>query len=121
MVCEYEYTEANQTMRISCLGCIYGSSIEDFDVCMAKTIDKLAELKKPVRIVFAERMEHEYSMADSKLLLEIAFALEKISKDRIISINNVVIKECENDAAPRDLATDCRPILRRVRSNRRYP
>jgi type IV secretory pathway ATPase VirB11/archaellum biosynthesis ATPase len=114
MVCEYEYDEENQTMRISCLGCIHGSSIEDFDVCMAKTIDKLAELKKPVRIVFAERMEHEYDFSDSKLLLEIALALEKISKGRIISLDNIVIKECEEDAGPRYA------LLQKVYSSLRY-
>lgn len=96
MVCEYEYDEENQTMRINCLGCIYGSNIEDFDVCMAKTIDKLMELKKPVRIIFAERMEHEYDFSDSKLLLEIANAIEKISRERIISLDNIAMKGYES-------------------------
>jgi flagellar protein FlaI len=101
MVCDYDYDEESQTMRINCLGCVYGASIEDFDVCMAKTIDKLSEVKKPVRIVFAERMEHEYGFSDSRLLLEIAMALEKISKERIISLGNIVLPDCEEDAGPR--------------------
>ena len=93
MVCEYEYDEERQCIRINCLGCIYGCSIEDSDVCMATTIDKLMELKKLVRIVLAETREHEYDFSDAKLLLELANAIEKITREKIISLRNIVIKE----------------------------
>src|SRR3989338_5750228 len=53
MVYEYEYDEETQKMRVNCLGGLYGDSIEDYSACMATTIDKLMELKKVVRIVFA--------------------------------------------------------------------
>ncbi|MCX6818705.1 MAG: ATPase, T2SS/T4P/T4SS family [Candidatus Aenigmarchaeota archaeon] len=101
MVCDYEYDEDNQTIRINCLGCIYGASIEDFDVCMAKTIDKLLEVKKLVRVILAETREHEYNFPEVKLLFEIANAIEKITRDRIISLRNIVVKNCEDDATER--------------------
>src|SRR4030043_109881 len=92
MVCDYKYDEDNQTIRINCLGCIYGASIEDFDVCMAKVMDRLLEVKKLVRVVLAETREHEYDFPDIKLLLEIANSIEKITRDKIISLKNIVVK-----------------------------
>lgn len=101
MVCDYEYDEANQKMRINCIGCVYGSSLEDYDVCMAAVIDKLLELKKVVRIVLAERREHEYDFSEARLLLEISNTIEKIMRENIISLNNIVIKGCEKDGPGR--------------------
>lgn len=101
MVYEYEYDEETQKMRINCLGGLYGDSIEDYSACMATTIDKLLELKKVVRIVFAGTREYEYDFSESKMLLEIALAIDRIVKEKRISIKNIVIAGCENDAAER--------------------
>jgi type IV secretory pathway ATPase VirB11/archaellum biosynthesis ATPase len=101
MVYEYEYDEENQKMRINSLYSIYGSSIEDYEVVMAKTIDNLMELKKVVRIVFVDTREHEYDFHDAKMLLEIALALDKIVKSRIVSLNNIVMPGCSKDVRPR--------------------
>src|SRR3989338_1613776 len=96
----YEYDEENQRIRMNILDSVYGASIEDYPVWMAMTIDKLMEIKKIVRIVLADTREHEYDFDESKMLLEIAVALERIMKEAI-NFKNVVIKGCENDAAPR--------------------
>ncbi|HLD38768.1 MAG TPA: ATPase, T2SS/T4P/T4SS family [archaeon] len=101
MVYEYEYDEQTQKMRVNCLGGIYGDSIEDYSACMATTIDKLMELKKVVRIVFAGVREYEYDFSESKMLLEIALAIEQIMKGRHISIKSTVITGCEDDAPDR--------------------
>lgn len=101
MVYDYEYDEDSQKMRINCLGGIYGDSIEDYSACMATTIDKLLELRKVVRIVFAGTREYEYDFSESKMLLEIALAIERVMKERLISLNKVVIGGCEDDAAER--------------------
>jgi type IV secretory pathway ATPase VirB11/archaellum biosynthesis ATPase len=101
MVCDYEYDEEAQKMRVNCIGCIYGSSIEDFGTCMSKTIDKLMELKKVVRIVLAGTREYEYDFSESRMLLEIANAIDKIIKEKYISLKNVVIKDCEENATSR--------------------
>jgi len=93
MVCEYEYNEEKQAIRVNCLNCIYGCSIEDSEVCMAKTVEKLLEVGRASRVIFAERQEHEYDFSETKLLLEIARAYEKIINEKIISINNVSVDE----------------------------
>ncbi|MFC2143716.1 hypothetical protein ACFLQN_04935, partial [Candidatus Aenigmatarchaeota archaeon] len=101
MVYEYEYDEETQKMRVNAMYSIYGSSIEDYDVVMAKTIDNLTELKKVVRIVFADTREHEYDFRDCRLLLEIALVIEKISKNRMLSIKNLAQGECKRHVKSR--------------------
>jgi flagellar protein FlaI len=101
MVYEYEYDETTQKMRINCVGGLYGDSIEDYSACMATTIDKLMELKKVVRIVFAGTREYEYDFSESKMLLEIALVLERILKERLTSIKNVVVAGCDDEAPER--------------------
>jgi len=101
MVCDYEYDEEAQKMRIDCVGCIYGSSIEDFGTCMAKTIEKMMELKKVARIVLAGTREYEYDFSEARMLLEVANAIDRIIKERYISLNNVAIRGCEEDATSR--------------------
>src|SRR3990167_28958 len=76
-------------------------SDEDYSACMATTIDKLMELKKVVRIVFAGVREYEYDFTESKMLLEIALAIERLMKERLISLKNVVIAGCEDDSQER--------------------
>ncbi len=101
MVYEYEYDEQGQKMRINCLGAVHGSNIEDFPVCMAKTIDNLMELKKVAKIVLADVREYEYDFNEARMLLEIANAIEHIIKERLISIQNVVLPHCETESAER--------------------
>ena len=36
-VCDYEYNEDIMRLKINCLGCIYGASIEDFEQWCEKT------------------------------------------------------------------------------------
>jgi len=102
MVCDYEVVE--NTIRVNCLGCVYGSSIEDFEACMAKTIDKLLEAKNADRILLAETRENEYDFEQTKMLMEIANAYNKIlNEDKIIRIENLGPPECEK-LFPRRLA-----------------
>ncbi|MBL7169396.1 MAG: Flp pilus assembly complex ATPase component TadA [Candidatus Aenigmarchaeota archaeon] len=83
MVCDYENIEG--IIKVSCKGCVFGSSIEDFDVCMARTIDKIREIKKVERIILTERREHEYDYEQTKLLIEIANLYDELlNEDRIL-------------------------------------
>ena len=41
MVCEYEMEGG--ALKVKCIGCVHGSSIEDYGECMARTIDKIIE------------------------------------------------------------------------------
>jgi len=101
MVCEYTYDDKTQTMRVDCLGCIYGSSIEDSEVCMSRTIEKLLEVKKVSRIILAETREYEYDFHQVKMLLEIANAIQDITRKRIVSLENISTKDSDRYVAER--------------------
>ncbi|MEM5792779.1 MAG: type II/IV secretion system ATPase subunit [Candidatus Aenigmatarchaeota archaeon] len=112
MVCDYEVVDT--IMKVNCVGCIFGSSIEDFDVCMAKTIDKLREVKKIERIILTERREHEYDYEQTKLLIEVAETYNKLLfEDRII--DNPILVEADRliPNSKRDLELIFREFLRR--------
>ncbi|MEM5882745.1 MAG: ATPase, T2SS/T4P/T4SS family [Candidatus Aenigmatarchaeota archaeon] len=95
LVCEYELKE--NTLRVNCLGCVYGSSIEDFQACMAKTIDKLLEVKNIERIILAETRENEYDFEQVKILREIAEAYNKIlNEEKFLTMEKLVCPGCEN-------------------------
>ena len=95
MVCDYTYDDKNQTMRINCLGCIYGASIEDSEVCMGRIIEKLFEVKKVSKIVLAETREYEYDYPQVKLLVQLADAIQEIMRKRLISLENISVKGCD--------------------------
>ncbi|MFH0949322.1 MAG: hypothetical protein V1802_02435 [Candidatus Aenigmatarchaeota archaeon] len=114
MVYEYEYDDETQTIKINAMHSIYESSIEDYDVVMATAIDKLLEVKRPARILFSGSREVEYDFVESRLLLEIALALEKIMNEKIVSLKNVSIEGCERDIRPRFV------FMQRVVSDIRY-
>ena len=93
MVFEYDYDEEGQRIRINCVGAISETSIEDYDLCMATTIEKLMEVKRVVRVVLAGAREYEYDFKEAKMLLEIGYAIERIIKEKIVSTRNVVTKD----------------------------
>lgn len=102
MVFEYEFNEDTQTMRVNCLGSVYGASIEDSDMVMARIIDNLRELRKVARIVMVEAREYEYDFSESRMLLEIALAIDKILvTDRILAMKNIEVSECQKHSPER--------------------
>ncbi|MCX6814434.1 MAG: ATPase, T2SS/T4P/T4SS family [Candidatus Aenigmarchaeota archaeon] len=94
-VCDYEYDEERMRLRINCVGCLYGSSIEDYEECMARTIDKILEVKKVTSIVLAKNREYEYDYEQTKLLLEIAKVIEEVIRSKLLSKKNLGHPECE--------------------------
>ncbi len=94
MVCEFE-TKDN-LIRVNCLNCVFGSSIEDFDVCFAKTIDKILQFKKVERIILAGTREYEYDYNQIKLLIEIAELYDKlVNREKILSFARLGSEKCE--------------------------
>jgi type IV secretory pathway ATPase VirB11/archaellum biosynthesis ATPase len=94
-VCDYEYDEERMKLRINCVGCLYGSSIEDYEECMARTIDKILEIKKVASIVLAKNREYEYDYEQTKMLVEIAKVLEETIRGRLLSKKNLGPAGCE--------------------------
>ncbi len=93
-VCDYEYDQDTGKLRVNCLGCLFGASIEDYDTCMSRVIDKVLEVKKVSSIILAKEREYEYDQKQTSLLVEIARMIEEIVRERVISLANLE-KGCE--------------------------
>ena len=94
MACEYELRDS--TLRVNCANCVYGASIEDFDVCLAKTIDKLMEEKKVERVVLVKEREYEYDYPQVKILNELADLIYTlVNIEKILEKENLVIEACD--------------------------
>lgn len=94
-VCDYAYDEEKMQLRVNCLGCLYGSSIEDFEECMANTIDKILEIKKVSSIVLAKEREYEYDYEQTKMLVEIAKVIEWVVRERLMSFEGLGGERCK--------------------------
>jgi type IV secretory pathway ATPase VirB11/archaellum biosynthesis ATPase len=83
-------------MRVNCANCVFGSSLEDFDVCFAKTLDKILQFRKVERIVLAGTREYEYDYEQTKLLIEIAEVYDKlVNREKILSFARLGSEKCE--------------------------
>jgi type IV secretory pathway ATPase VirB11/archaellum biosynthesis ATPase len=93
MVFETEIKEG--ILRMNCLGSIFGFTIEDSDVVMARVIEKLIEEKKIIGIILAETREYEYDYDQTKMVLEIADTIMNALKEKkLVSIKNVATGPC---------------------------
>jgi flagellar protein FlaI len=89
------YDEDKMRIRIDCLGCVYGSSIEDYEQCMAQVIDKILENKKVRSVVLAKDREYEYDYEQVRMLVEVASLIEEVVREKLISRRNLGPEECE--------------------------
>ena len=80
VVCDYTFDEDSGRLKVNCLNCIYGASIEDYPSCMARSVDKLIELKKADRVVLLQSREFEYDAHQTSMLNEIAKAIVYLTK-----------------------------------------
>ena len=81
---DFNYDENKMRLRVNCLGCLYGASLEDFPICMSRTMDKILEVKKVTDVVLAKTREFEYDYEQVKMLLEITEIIEYIMIEKII-------------------------------------
>ncbi|MBU0530626.1 MAG: type II/IV secretion system ATPase subunit [Candidatus Aenigmatarchaeota archaeon] len=82
----YEYDENKMSVRINCLGYLYGASIEDFQSTMERVMDVLLEVKKVNTIILAKEREYEYGPDQTKMLVEIASIIEDSIRQGIFSV-----------------------------------
>ncbi len=94
-VCDYSYDEDKMRLRVNCLGCLYGASIEDFEECMANTIDKILEVKKVSSIILAKEREYVYDYEQTKMLIEIAKVIEWVVRERLMSYEALGSEKCK--------------------------
>ncbi len=94
MVCEHTYDEEARRLRIDCVGCVYGASIEDYDVCMSMVMDKLLTFKNVNSVVLAKEREYEYSGEQIVMLREIAGIIEDVVREKLISYSKMKPEVC---------------------------
>jgi len=71
------------TLMISMERCTFPPSIEDSSLCMAKTIDILAEVSGVTKIVYTQKRDYEYDYNQTTLLIEIANIYKLLGKERL--------------------------------------
>ncbi len=82
-------------LRMNCLGSIFGFTLEDSDVVMARIMEQLIENKKVISIILAETREYEYSLYQTNLLKQIANVItDAVKEKRILSLDNIVKEPC---------------------------
>ena len=83
-ICGYEIVQegGERILKVNCLGCPYGASIEGNEECMARTVDKLLETGKVDRIVLAEAYENEYGLEHTRMLSEVAQLIQDIVQNQ---------------------------------------
>jgi len=100
MPCEYTYK--NNILKLDCLKCIYGSSIEDFPQCMSAVINHLMAVKDAKAIVLVKEREYEYDSEQTQMLIEIAQVIERSTRDlKATSYTNLVTTKCDRCVAER--------------------
>jgi len=92
--CPYDYDEDRMSLRVNCMGSLYGSSIEDFPECMGHVMDAILEVKKVQSIVLAREREYEYDFPQVKMLMEIANIIEFIIRERLLT-EVAMTEECK--------------------------
>lgn len=94
MVFETEVKDG--VLRMNCLGSVFGFTLEDSDVVMARVVDKIIAEKKIVGIILAETREYEYDLDQTKLLVDIANTITSILREKnLLSLKNLGGKDAE--------------------------
>ena len=93
-VCDYTYDEDKMQVKVNCLGCLYGSSVEDHPECMARVIDIILEVKKVTSIILARTREYEYDYSQVKMLTEVAGVIEYAIREKLLSYGTTTASQC---------------------------
>ena len=114
MVCEYELDKG--VLKVNCLGCVHGASLEDYEECMARTIDKLIENKGVQSIILSKEREYEYDYEQTKMLNEVANSIKEIMKNKKFLSPLELEDECADILSPK-ISILRRLLLERMRSD----
>jgi archaeal flagellar protein FlaI len=87
MVYEIEIEEG--VLKMNCMGGIFGASIEDFDVIMARVIDRLTVDSGVNTVILSETRDHEYDVDQTRMLKQVAGVINFIIKEQRILSNNL--------------------------------
>lgn len=80
----------DKVLRIDCDQCTFSPTVEDSQVCMAKTVELLAAVSGITKIVFVQKRDYEYDYSQTQILSEIAQMYKRFSKEERLSYSNLV-------------------------------
>ena len=83
-ICSYDVIREGDevTLKVNCEKCTFLPSLEDNPQCMSKTITKLIEVGNVTKIVFSQKRDYEYDFDQTQIIVEIAKAYKKLSKQK---------------------------------------
>ncbi len=88
-ICDYDYVHDGRQIKVNCLNCVYGASVEDFDVCMARTVDKILEVRTANSVVLSQTRDFEYGYEETQYLTEIAHVLRTLLEEKnVLKLSN---------------------------------
>jgi archaeal flagellar protein FlaI len=92
---EVEIEGEERVLKINCAECTRVPSIEDNPICMAATIEKLAQAGTITRIVFSQKRDYEYEYDQTQLLVEIAKIYKLLMKQKdLFSYQRLNFEKC---------------------------
>ncbi|MCD6371304.1 MAG: type II/IV secretion system ATPase subunit [Candidatus Aenigmarchaeota archaeon] len=99
-----DYEVKDGILRFNCLNWVIPPSIEDSEATMATVIDTLQKVGGIERIILAESRENEYPYEQTKMLVEIADFIKRLtSSEEFFKIDRIVPRGFEK-LAPKRLA-----------------
>ncbi len=101
MVCDYEYEREQKRIKVNCRGCFYGSSIEDFESCMSRTIEKLIEAGAVANVVLSSNREYEYDYFQTRMLKDVAGAIKSLARTKKLFMVDKGPDNCERCVSER--------------------
>ncbi|MBR9676877.1 type II/IV secretion system ATPase subunit [Candidatus Woesearchaeota archaeon] len=102
-VCDYTIVREGEdnVLKANCEHCPFAPSLEDSPICMARTIDKLAESPNITKIVFSQKRDFEYDFAQTQLVVEIAKVYNQALKEKILEYKRFAGDSCANYLEPK--------------------
>lgn len=92
----YEIEIKDGVLRMDCMGGIFGSSLEDFDVLMARIIDALMKESGVQSIILSETRDNEYDSGQVRLIKQIADVINVVTRDKkLISPQSIGGAKCQ--------------------------
>lgn len=77
----YRFDRDEGRVRINLRGSVYGASIADFDVVMARVVDILMEVDEAREIVLAQERDYVYGYDQVRLLQQVAALIVRLVRD----------------------------------------
>lgn len=89
-------------LKIDCEKTSYSPSLEDSPLCMADTVEKLAETGPVTKIVFSHKRDYEYDTSQTQMMYEIAKLYNLLIKQKnVLGYYAILNPGCESYATAR--------------------